>query len=137
MRTVSLRARVVVAGVAVVALVVAGLDVFVYASMRDRLLDNLEALLDDRAELVVELSGALDDRELVERLAGSGVTATVEGPEGGRVRAGRPFRRSFPSPRPSGRPAAPPSPVRFVSTVAGWWCWRPPGPGWTTRCAAC
>jgi len=98
MRTVSLRARVVVAGVAVVALVVAGLDVFVYASMQDRLLDNLEALLDDRAELVVELSGALDDRELVERLAGSGVTATVEGPEGRRVRAERPIPAFVPVP---------------------------------------
>ena len=82
MRTVSLRRRVTAWGVAVVALVLAGLDVFVYLSLRDRSLNNLERLLERRAALAEELAPALSPEQLVARLEGSGVRVRNREPGG-------------------------------------------------------
>lgn len=90
MRTVSLRRRVTAWGVAVVALVLVGLDVFVYFSLRDRSLDNLERLLERRADLAAELAPELTPDQLVARLEGSGVRVrnTEPGGEGATSDAG-------------------------------------------------
>lgn len=106
MRTVSLRRRVVALGVAVVALILVGLDVFVYLSLRQRLLDNLEDLLAERAALAQRLAPALTPEELVARLDGSGVSVTVRRPDGSAARSefddvGVPEGTSPPSPPPS------------------------------------
>lgn len=81
MPTVSLRARVAATGVAVVALVLVGLDAFVYFSLRDQLLGNLEDRLETRAMLARRLGPSLTAPDLA-RLASSGIRVTVRSPEG-------------------------------------------------------
>lgn len=90
MPTVSLRARVVATGVAVVAIVLVGLDVFVYLSLREQLLGSLEHILDSRASLAQRLAPPLSAPELA-RLAGSGVHVIVWSADG-RVLAAEPDR---------------------------------------------
>jgi two-component system OmpR family sensor kinase len=81
MLTLSLRARVVATGVAVVALVLVVLDVFVYINLREQLTGNLEDRLHSRAELARRLGPSLNAPDLA-RLASSGIRVTVRGPEG-------------------------------------------------------
>jgi signal transduction histidine kinase len=81
MRTVSLRRRVVRVGVAAVVLVLAGVDTFVYLSVRDHLLDNLGRLLDSRAGLAQTFGPDFTPYE-VARLAGSEVRVSVLRPDG-------------------------------------------------------
>ena len=95
MPSVSIRARVVATGVAVVAVVLVGLDVFVYLSLRDRLVGSLEHILDSRAELAERLAPPLSAPDLA-RLAGSGVHVVVRSADG-RILAEEP------------KPPAPPS----------------------------
>lgn len=82
MRTFSLRRRIVAWGVAVVAVVLVALDVFVYLSLEDRSLDDLERLLDRRAALAEQLAPDLTPEQLVERLDGSGVRVRNREPDG-------------------------------------------------------
>ena len=100
MRTVSLRARVVIAGVAIVTVVLIGLDVFIYVSLRDHLIDGLEARLAERARLAQQLAGTLSDEELAQQLGGSGVDVEVRGP-------GAEERVIPPAPPFAGPPASP------------------------------
>jgi two-component system, OmpR family, sensor kinase len=81
MPTVSLRARVAATGVAVVALVLLALDAFVYFSLRDQLLGNLEDRLETRARLARRLGPSLSAPDLA-RLASSGIRVTVRSPAG-------------------------------------------------------
>jgi signal transduction histidine kinase len=81
MGTASLRARVAATGVAVVALVLLGLDAFVYMSLRERLIGALEDRLESRAALVRRFGPSLSAPELA-RLGGSGIHVTVRGPDG-------------------------------------------------------
>jgi two-component system OmpR family sensor kinase len=81
MPTVSLRARVAATGVAVVALVLVGLDAFVYLSLRDQLVGNLEDRLESRATLARRLGPSLTAPDLA-RLASAGIRVTVRGPDG-------------------------------------------------------
>jgi two-component system OmpR family sensor kinase len=81
MPTVSLRARVAATGVAVVALVLVGLDAFVYLSLRDQLVGNLEDRLESRATLARRLGPSLTPPDLA-RLASAGIRVTVRGPDG-------------------------------------------------------
>jgi signal transduction histidine kinase len=81
MKTVSLRNRVVGIGVAAVVLVLAGVDAFVYLSVRDHLLDNLGRLLDSRAALAQGFGPDFTAEE-VARLAGSEVRVSVLAPDG-------------------------------------------------------
>lgn len=89
MRPRSLRGRTVAAGVVVVAVVLAGLDAFVYLSLRDELEENVDALLAERVELVRNLADELEPVELAERLQALGIRATVTLPDGTTV-AGHP-----------------------------------------------
>jgi len=88
MPTISLRARVAATGVAVVAIVLLGLDTFVYVSLRERLIGTLEERLESRTMLAARLGPTLNAPELA-RLAGSGVHITIRSPEG-RVLASEP-----------------------------------------------
>jgi two-component system, OmpR family, sensor kinase len=81
MPTVSLRARVAATGVVVVAFVLVGLDLFVYLSLRDQLLGNLEDRLDTRVTLARRLGPSLTAPDLA-RLATSGIRVTVRSREG-------------------------------------------------------
>src|SRR5215210_4325095 len=81
MRTVSLRRRVVGAGVAVVVIVFAIVDVFVWVNVRDYLTENLKQVLENRAERAVAFAPTIDPAELA-RLAGSEVTVSVQDPAG-------------------------------------------------------
>ena len=81
-RTPSLRRRVIGWGVAVVTVVLVGLDVFVYLSLRARSLDDLEGLLEARVALAEELAPALTPEQLVARLDGSGVRVRNREPTG-------------------------------------------------------
>ena len=88
MPTVSLRARVAATGVAVVAIVLLGLDTFVYVSLRERLIGTLEDRLESRTNLARRLGPTLIASELAQ-LAGSGVQVTVRSADG-RVLASEP-----------------------------------------------
>lgn len=87
MRTVSLRRRVTAFGVGVVAVVLVGLDVFIYLSLREGSLDNLERLLERRATLAEQLAPGLTPEQLVARLEGSGVRVRNREPGGGDARS--------------------------------------------------
>lgn len=78
----SLRQRVTFAGVALVAVVVLALDVFVYLSLRDRMLSELGRVLDARAQLVQGLSADLEPLPLAARLQELGVRSIVRTPDG-------------------------------------------------------
>lgn len=82
METPSLRGRVVLAGVLTGAVLILLLDVFVWLSLRDRLLDNLEGVLDSRVTLVQEVATGLTPRELDQRLTELGVPGVVHAPGG-------------------------------------------------------
>lgn len=94
MRTPSLRSRIMVAGIAIVTVLVVGLDAFVYISLRDRLNETLDAVLDARLQLTTELvqQGGNPDRVVV-RLGQLGVPALIEFPDGRRVRTDPAARR--------------------------------------------
>ena len=92
MKTPSLQVRVVVAGVVVMAAVLALLDVFVYLNLERSLQDNLDELLDTRARLVAVESANRTPEQLVERLTALGVRATV------RTTAGQELQSEPPSP---------------------------------------
>lgn len=102
MRTVSLRRRVILSGVAVVSLMLVSLDLVVYAALRDSLVDGLRTVLVDRAQLARDLAGTLSAEELAERLADSGVGAEVRTRTG--ERSGRPARAAPGPPFPPGPP---------------------------------
>ncbi|MGH9009368.1 MAG: HAMP domain-containing sensor histidine kinase [Acidimicrobiia bacterium] len=87
MRTVSLRRRVVGAGVAVVVIVFAIVDVFVWVNVRDYLTDNLKRVLENRADLAVAFAPTIDPAELA-RLAGSEMTVSVQDPSGREIERG-------------------------------------------------
>lgn len=78
----SLRQRVTFAGVALVAVVVLALDVFVYLALRDRMLSELSRVLEARAQLVEGLSADLGPLPLAGRLQELGVRSIVRTPDG-------------------------------------------------------
>lgn len=87
MRTPSLRARVVASGVAVVVVVLVGLDVFLYVNLRTSLLGNLEEVLDTRAQVVRAEAAGLNAPEAAEVLGRIGLEAVVRKPDGTTYRA--------------------------------------------------
>jgi two-component system, OmpR family, sensor kinase len=82
MRGVSLRARVTLTGVAIVTVLVLAVNAFVYLSLRDRLLSNLELVLDAREQLAAELGREYEPEPLSERLDELGLRAVVRTPDG-------------------------------------------------------
>lgn len=102
MRTVSLRRRVTVAGVAVLALALVGFDVWLYGSFRARLVGDLGQQLRSRAQLAVSLGDSLPPQELANRLATGGVMTQVI--QGATRYVGRP-------------PAAPPVPAPLAKPM--------------------
>lgn len=82
MQTPSLRGRVVLAGAVIGSVVLLGVDLFVWVSLRDRLLDNLAAVLTTRAQLVSEVGVGLTPEELDERLTQLGIPAVIHAPGG-------------------------------------------------------
>lgn len=87
MRTVSLRRRVVGAGVVVVVIVFAVVDVFVWVSVREHLTQNLKRVLDNRADLAIAFAPTIDPAELA-RLVGSEVIVSVRDPTGREIERG-------------------------------------------------
>ncbi|MFO7959906.1 MAG: HAMP domain-containing sensor histidine kinase [Nitriliruptoraceae bacterium] len=83
-----LRRRVTVTGTLVVAVLVLVLDVFVYVSLRDRMLSNLERVLDAREQLVEGLDQELGPEEIADRLDSAGVRAVVRTVDGVEYRSG-------------------------------------------------
>lgn len=104
MRTPSLTRRVVAVGVAVVALLAVGLDVLVYLSVRSVAIDRTHAVFESHTALIDAVVRTEDPtpsaEELVVRLGGLGVEATVQDGDG-------PVLRS--------RPAQAEEPTRLVS----------------------
>lgn len=81
-RPTSLRRRVTLSGVAVVTVLVLALDVFVYVSLRDRMLSNLERVLDAREQLAAGLATELTIEEVAGRLDELGVRSIVRTDDG-------------------------------------------------------
>lgn len=94
MRTPSLRGRLMVVGIVIVALLVLALDAFVFFSLREALDDTLAGVLDARMQLVVELTEQLGPDELEARLTTLGVPAVIELEDGSRVES-EPATRRF------------------------------------------
>ena len=92
MQTPSLRARIVLAGLAVTASVLVAVDVFVYVSIERSLHGNLDDLIATRARLVALESNGRTPDELAQRLTGLGLRATI------RTTDGRELRSDPPSP---------------------------------------
>ncbi|MGH9038147.1 MAG: hypothetical protein ACRD0O_20505, partial [Acidimicrobiia bacterium] len=119
MRTVSLRRRVTVWGVVVVAVVLVGLDVFVYFSLRHRSLEDLDRLLQRRALLAEQLAPELTPEQLVTRLDGSGVRVRNREPDGDDARS-RADDIGVPDETPPPAEPAPPGELsRFVTLPTG------------------
>ena len=93
MKTPSLRIRVVAAGVAVVAVVLAGVGAFVYLSLRSSLNATLDDVLAERAALVRAETPDRTPAQLAARLTELGLRATVQAADG------RAYRADPPSPR--------------------------------------
>lgn len=109
MRTPSLRGRVTIAGIAVIAVLIVALDAFVYLSLRDTLQEGLHELLAARMQLAQELAQTLDVEQLDERLTALGVPATIRLADGTRVRSD-PESTRFQS-GPPGQPETLPEPL--------------------------
>ena len=101
MKTPSLRLRVVAAGVAVVAVVLLGLDAFLYLNLRSSLEATLDGVLAERADLVLAEAPGRSPEALAIRLTELGLRATLQGPEG------RTYRAEPPSPRLAGNLSPP------------------------------
>ncbi|MGH9177373.1 MAG: PAS domain-containing sensor histidine kinase [Acidimicrobiales bacterium] len=82
MRTPSLRARMVFAGVAVMAVILLALDTFLYVNLRSSLQRNLEDLLDDRAGVVRVEARMHRGPALARRLTALGLRAVIRTPDG-------------------------------------------------------
>ena len=82
MQTPPLRRRVIVLGVSVVVVVTVVLDVLLYLGFRDRLLDNLGDVLDERAELVSRAAARLEGPALAEELQSLGIRSTITAADG-------------------------------------------------------
>lgn len=107
MRTPSLRSRVVLAGAVTSILLLVGVDLFVWFNLRDRLEENLQGLLESRAQLVREIGPDLSPEELDRRLTARGVPAVVQPVDGTSLEAdpvGRNQARLPPAGRRSPRP---------------------------------
>jgi PAS domain S-box-containing protein len=87
MRTPSLRNRIVLLGVAVVIVVLASVNGFLYLAFRAQLRENLDETLTERAELVRREAQQLAGQELTSRLTEMGLRATVRSPDGAVHRA--------------------------------------------------
>ena len=82
MRTPSLRARMVFAGVAVMAVILLALDTFLYVNLRSSLQDNLEDLLAYRAQVVTVEARTRRGQALATRLTMLGLRAVIRTPDG-------------------------------------------------------
>jgi len=101
MRTVSLRRRVTLVALAVLALALVLFDAFLYISLDARLRADLRGRLTDRAALAGQLYPQSTGRQLADRLTGDGITATVSSE--GQTVIGRPSALAAP-PGPGGHP---------------------------------
>lgn len=81
-RRLPLRTRFTFTGVAIVTVLVLLVNAFVYLSLRDRLLTNLELVLDAREQLTTELARDLNAFTLSQRLDDLGLRAVVRTADG-------------------------------------------------------
>lgn len=88
--TPSLRRRVVWLAIPAMVVVVLLTEVFLYISMRSRLLDNLDSLVDERARLVLTEASTHGPESLADRLRQLGIRAVVTAPDGAVYRADPP-----------------------------------------------
>jgi two-component system OmpR family sensor kinase len=113
MRTVSLRRRVSIVSLAVLAVALLAFDAFLYVSFSGRLTGDLHRQLTERAQLAQSLSGSLAPQQLADRLASGGISAQIT--KNGHRYSARPPAPHVPGkrPHPPGPPgsplAAPPS----------------------------
>ncbi|NIZ91768.1 HAMP domain-containing sensor histidine kinase [Kineococcus rubinsiae] len=103
MRTVSLRRRVVLSAIAVLALLLVAVGVFVDLSLGARLRSDAEGRLRQLTALAVQLDGTVDAQTLADRLTTAGALATLDTSSGTVV--GRPGPPPGPGTAPAPRPA--------------------------------
>lgn len=82
MRTPSLRRRVVSLGVPIVVVIVAAVEALLFVTLRTTLLNNLDQVLAERAQIAQTEARRLDHRELAVRLTELGIRATVRDDDG-------------------------------------------------------
>ncbi len=87
MRTPSLRLRVTVATLTLLAILLGGLNLFLYLTLRERLLTNLQEVLLTRANVVRAEAVHLGSEELAARLTQLGIQATITTPQGDTLEA--------------------------------------------------
>lgn len=89
----SLRWRLTAVTLAVVGILVAALDAFIYLSLRDQLEEQLVAVLEARAAIALELSQTADPVGVAQRLTELGVPAVVQPAAGEEIQADPQARR--------------------------------------------
>ena len=87
MRVPSLRQRVTLAGVAVLALVLLVFAVFIVVSMRAQMLETLDDVLQTRIDIAETIGEELPAQEIADRLTELGIPALVRTPDGREYRA--------------------------------------------------
>ncbi|QHC57495.1 HAMP domain-containing sensor histidine kinase [Rathayibacter sp. VKM Ac-2760] len=88
LRTGSLRLRTVLAVLALLAVLLLALSATVQVVLGERLRDQIEERLADRASAAAALVGTIPDDELASRLSAQGVAVRIESPDGEAVVAG-------------------------------------------------
>ncbi|NQX16738.1 HAMP domain-containing sensor histidine kinase [Rathayibacter sp. VKM Ac-2857] len=110
LRTGSLRLRTVLAVLALLAVLLLALSATVQVVLGERLRDQIEERLADRASAAAALVGTIADDELASRLSAQGVAVRIESPDGEAVVAGPSPEQLRQGPGAADQLGTPPSP---------------------------
>jgi two-component system, OmpR family, sensor kinase len=118
LRTGSLRLRTVLAVLALLAVLLLALSATVQVVLGERLRDQIEERLADRASAAAALVGTIADDELASRLSAQGVAVRIQSPDGEEVVAGPSPEQLRQGPGAADQLGEPPSPPGTASSAA-------------------
>lgn len=118
LRTGSLRLRTVLAVLALLAVLLLALSATVQVVLGERLRDQIEERLADRASAAAALVGTIADDELASRLSAQGVAVRIQSPDGEEVVAGPSPEQLRQGPGAADQLGEPPSPPGSTSATA-------------------
>ncbi|QHF25752.1 HAMP domain-containing protein [Rathayibacter sp. VKM Ac-2804] len=117
LRTGSLRLRTVLAVLALLAVLLLALSATVQVVLGERLRDQIEERLADRASAAAALVGTIADDELASRLSAQGVAVRIQSPDGEEVVAGPTPEQLRQGPGAADQLGEPPSPPGSTSAA--------------------
>lgn len=118
LRTGSLRLRTVLAVLALLAVLLLALSATVQVVLGERLRDQIEERLADRASAAAALVGTIADDELASRLSAQGVAVRIQSPDGEEVVAGPSPEQLRQGPGAADQLGEPPSPPGSTGATA-------------------